>query len=283
MRRPVRLLRTDGPSRPRNVSQRNPNFAFLARACDNRSMLRVLLPALLAALFAVTACGGGSDSASPTPTPSPTIDFGAVARDAAADALVTLDELPQFWIEGTDEDLTVELDLSPDCDVLDPDVAFPGAVATDQSPVHLGTGERQATFLTAAFRTEADAAAVLPAQDALVDRCYDEFLDAIDQAARDAAADQGVDLGVIGQIDVSLGPTAFPTLGDETGARRASVSVVVVFVSTDFDVDIIVVRSGRMIGVMTYSNYGFINSEEEETIARAMLAKLSAADAALPD
>lgn len=248
-------------------------------------MLRVFAPALFVTLIVLAACGGSSDSPSPTPsaTPSPTIDFGAVAREAAAEALVTLDELPQFWIQGTAEDENFEIDLSPDCNVFDPQVGFPGSFVTDQSPVYLGTGERQATFLTAVFREEADAIAVFDGQDALVDRCYDEFLDAIDQAARDAAADQGVNLDVIGQIDVSLDKIDFPPIGDQVSARRSSVSIVVVFVTTDFDLDIVVVRSGRMIGAMTYSNFEFIDSEEEETIARAMLAKLAAADATLPE
>jgi hypothetical protein len=228
-------------------------------------------------LFILAACGGGGDP------PTPTVDFGAAARVAANDALVTLDDLPQFWIQGTEEDQNANVQLSPDCDVFDPRVAFPGAAAVEQSPVYLGTGERQATFVSAAFREEADAIAALEGQDALVDRCYDEFLAAIEQAARDAAAEQGVELGALSDIDVALEEIEFPPLGDETQARRASVSVTVVIVTTDFDLDIIVVRSGRMMGAMTYSNFEFIDSEEEETIARAMTSKLAAANATLPD
>lgn len=239
-------------------------------------MLRALPPALLSALLFLAACGGSGDSAS-------TVDFDAAARTAASDALVTLDDLPQFWIEGTEEDQNADVVLSPECDVFDPEVGFPGAAAIDQSPVYLGTGERQATFITAAYREEADAVTVIDGQDALVDRCFNEFLVAIDQAARDAAADQGVSLGALSDVDVGLDEIEFPPLGDETRARRASVSVTVVIVTTDFDLDIIVVRTGRMLGAMTYSNFEFIDSEEEETIARAMAARLATADATLPD
>lgn len=244
-------------------------------------MLRVLPPALLATPLILAACGGSSDP--PADSPTPTVDFAAAARAAVNDALITLDELPQFWIEGTEEDQNAEIELSPACDVFDPQVAFPGSAATGQTSVYLGTGERQATFLTAAFREEANAIAVFDGQDALVDRCYDEFLAAIEQAARDAAAEQGVELGSLAQIDVGLDEIEFAPLGDQTKARRASVSVTVTFVTTRFDADIVVVRSGRMIGAMTYSNFEFIDSEEEETIARAMLARLAAADAALPE
>lgn len=248
-------------------------------------MLRVLPLAPIATLILLAACGGSSSdpTLSPTSSPSPTVDFGAAARAAATDALVTLAELPQFWIEGTEEDQNFEINLSPACDVFDPQVGFPGSVATDQSPTYLGTGERQATFLTAAFRDEATAAAVFDGQDALVDRCYDEFLAAIEQAARDGAADRGFELGDLAQLDVGLEEIDFATIGDQIQARRASVSIAVVFVTTDFDVDIVVARSGRMIGAMTYSNFEFIDSAEEETIARAMVAKLAAADAALPE
>jgi hypothetical protein len=240
-------------------------------------MFRALPPALVTAFLFLAACGGGGDP------PTPTVDFDAAARAAANDALVTLDDLPQFWVEGTQEDQNANVVLSRDCDVFDPQVGFPGAAAIEQSPVYLGTGERQATFITAAYREEADAVTVIDGQAALVDRCYDEFLDAIEQAARDAAAEQGVELGALSDIDVGLEEIEFPPLGDETRVRRASVSVTVVIVTTDFDLDIIVVRSGRMMGAMTYSNFEFIDSEEEESIARAMTAKLAAADATLPD
>lgn len=240
-------------------------------------MFRALPPALVTAFLFLAACGGGSDP------PTPTADFDAAARIAANDALVTLDDLPQFWVEGTQEDQNANVVLSPDCDVFDPQVGFPGAAAIDQSPVYLGTGERQATFITAAYREEADAAAVSDDQDSLVDRCYDEFLTAIEQAARDAAAEQGIELGSLAGIEVGLDEIEFPLLGDETRARRASVSVTVVIVTTSFDLDIIVVRTGRMLGAMTYSNFEFIDTEEEEMIARAMAGKLAAADATLPD
>lgn len=255
-----------------------PRFAPTGYPCDNSRMRRVL-PLLIAAAALLAACGGGGDSTTPTPT----IDFEAAAEQAAAEALMTIDDLPQFWSPGTADDENVELELPPDCDVFDPDVGFPGAAAIDQSPIFIGSGETQASFLTAVFREEATAEDAIEGQDDLVDRCFDIFLEAIEQAARDEAADRGFELGPLAAVDVDLQETDFVQLGDQTQARRASVSITVTFISTDFDVDIIVVRSGRVAGVMTYSNFQFIDEDEEEEIARTMLAKLEAADASLPE
>lgn len=242
--------------------------------------MRRLLPLpAAAALFLLIACGGSGDPSTPTPT----VDFATAARQAVAGALVTLEDLPQFWTEGASSDGNFELDLSPQCDVFDPNVAFPGAVATDQSPVYLGSGERQASFVTAVFREEDTAEAAIDGQDALVDRCLDEFLDAIEQAARDEAARQAGELGSLANVDVGLESIDFASLGDQTSARRASVTVSVIGIRADFAADVIVVRSRRVAGVLTYSNFESIDTEEEELIATAMATKLAAADASLPE
>lgn len=240
-------------------------------------MKRILIPVGVALLLA--ACSGSDNSGTPTPT----VDFASAASQAAEDARMTLTDLPEFWTVGMPEDANVNIDLSPGCDIFDPGIAFPESVLVEQSDVFLGRGEQQASFVTAVFREESDAIAALESQDALVERCRDEFLEAMEQAARDEAAERGVNLGSLADIEVGIEETDFASLGDDTQARRASVVVSVVGVRTIFDADIVVVRSGRMMGAMTYSNFQFIDEEEEEMIARNMTDRLAAADASLPE
>jgi hypothetical protein len=91
-------------------------------------------------------------------------------------------------------------------------------------------------------------------------------------------------LGSLARVDVELGETEFPALSDGTQARRAEVTVTVVLgISTKVIVDIVTVRSGRMMGVMIYSNFLSLDEVEEQMIARTMSAKLDAADATLPE
>lgn len=245
-------------------------------------MPRFLLSIAAILALALAACGGGS-SPTPSPSPSPTIDFGAAARQAVSSALMTIADLPEFWAEGGAGDTNVDLDLSPACDIFDPDVAFPDSVAVEQSAVFLGRDERQASFTTAVFREEEDARAAFAGQADLVERCHDEFLEVIEQAARDQAAERGFPLGPLARVSVALEPINFPSLEDDTSARRARVAISLIGVTVRFDADIIVVRSGRVMGAMTYSNFESIDLLEEETIARTMATKLAAADSSLPE
>jgi len=239
-------------------------------------MYRALLASIAVALLA--ACGGGDE-----PNPSPSMDVGAAARDAADSALMTLDDLPQFWTVGNPDDTNLDVDLTPECDVFDTNVSFPGAAATDDAPPYDGTEERMATFMTAAFREERTAIEAFDSLDSLVDRCRPEFLEAIDAAARREAADRGFGLGPFGRVDVALDDHVFVPLGDQSQALRVFVEVRVLGIGTDFTLDIIAVRAGRMTGAMTYSNFGGLDAVEEEAIARAMTDKLTEADAALPE
>ena len=234
----------------------------------------------LLASFAVTvlaACGGEGE-----PTPIPIIDFGVAARDAADSALMTLDDLPEFWAVGNPDDTNLDVDLTPACDVFDTSVLFPDAAATDDAPPYDGTEERMATFITAAFREELTAIEAFDGLDSLVDLCRPELLEAIEETTRREAAERGFGLGPFGRVDVTLGDHDFIPLGDQSQALRVLVEVRVLGIGTDFTLDIILVRTGRMIGTMTYSNFGDLDEIEEEAIARAMTDKLTDSDARLP-
>lgn len=226
----------------------------------------------------LAACASAS-----APSPSPAVDFEAAARGAVDSALVTLDELPEFWTEVDAADAEFDIELSPECDVFDTDVSFPGAVATEEGPPYNGPGERLATFTTAAFREEQTAIDAFDGIDEIIARCQDEFLGAIEEAARAEAADRGFDLGVLARVNVDFGEHDFIQLGDQSLAQRVSVEIRVIGIGTDFTLDVIAARAGRMIGTMTYSDFGEIEVPEEEAFARHMTDKLTNADLSLPE
>ena len=239
-------------------------------------MYRVLPVALVAILLA--ACASAS-----APSPSPTVDFEAAARGAVDSALVTLDELPDFWTEVDAADAEFDIELSPECDVFDTDVSFPGAAAIEEGPPYSGPGERLATFTTAAFREEQTAIDALDGIDEIIARCQGEFLEAIEETARAEAADRGFDLGVLARVNVGFSKHDFIPLGDQSRAQRVSVEIRVIGIGTDFTLDVIAVRAGRMIGTMTYSDFGELEAAEEEAFARHMTDKLTNADLSLPE
>ena len=195
---------------------------------------------------------------------------------------MTLDDLPQFWTVGDPADTNLDVKLTPECDVFDTNVSLPGATATDAAPPYNGTEARMATFITAAFQDEQRAIAALEGLDPLIDRCRPELLKAIEETARREAAGLGFDLGPLGRIDVAIDDHEFVQLGDQSQALRVLVEVRVLGIGTDFTLDIIAVRAGRMIGTMTYSNFGDLDTVEEEEIALSMTRKLTDADVTLP-
>ncbi|MCH8815166.1 MAG: hypothetical protein IH957_08760 [Chloroflexi bacterium] len=239
-------------------------------------MYRAVMASCAVALLA--ACAGES-----APGSSPTLDFQTAASDAVVSALVTLDELPEFWTEVDAADAEFEIELSPECDVFDTDVSFPGAVATEEGPPYNGPGERLATFMTAAFREEQQATDAFDGIDEIIARCQDEFLEAIEETARAEAADRGFDLGVLARVNVDFSEHDFIPLGDQSLAQRVSVEIRVIGIGTDFTLDVIAVRKGRMIGTMTYSDFGELEVAEEEAFARQMTEKLTIADLSLPE
>ena len=239
-------------------------------------MYRAVMASCAVALLA--ACAGES-----APDSSPTLDFQTAASDAVVSALVTLDELPEFWTEVDAADAEFEIELSPECDVFDTDVSFPGAVATEEGPPYNGPGERLATFMTAAFREEQQATDAFDGIDEIIARCQDEFLEAIEETARAEAADRGFDLGVLARVNVDFSEHDFSPLGDQSLAQRVSVAIRVIGIGTDFTLDVVAVRTRRMIGIMTYSDFGELAAAEEEAFARHMTDKLTNAALSLPE
>ena len=98
-----------------------------------------------------------------------------------------------------------------------------------------------------------------------------------------SAADRGFELGFLARVNVDFREHDFIPLGDQSLAQRVSVEIRVIGIGTDFTLDVIAVQTGRMIGTMTYSDFGEIEAPEEEAFARQMTDKLTNANLSLPE
>jgi hypothetical protein len=226
----------------------------------------------------LAACGGGSESANPSPTP----DFTAAAEAAAPQAVLMVEDFPQFWTIAVGEGPAGRVDLEPDCDIFDATVTFPDAVVTERGEGFQGPDERRAGSAVAIFETDARAEDALDAVEATAERCRPALLAAMEEAAREEANARGFDLGIFADVDTDIDDHDFASLGDATLAYRAYVSIGVIGITAEFTLDVVLIQEGKTVGALLYSNFGELDEEEELEIAETFAGKLSAADAALP-
>lgn len=244
--------------------------------CDNSPVRSLgLLAATL--VLGAAACGGGT-SATPTP------DFAKVASATAKAALLTVDDLPGGWTEDAGGPPIGGLDttLSQQCHVVKSDRAFPDAPATDESPGFSGPGDKLANSLSAVYQSAADADSGLRKLRETVFICHDELVQAVKKAAEDELDKRGINLGIFGRLDVSLEEASPPALGDGALAYHVNVDAGVPVVGGQFNLDIFVVRKGRVIGAIAYGGFGTIDETEERAIQAALSSRLSKAEAMLP-
>lgn len=241
--------------------------------------MRFTLPAAFAAaLVAVAACGG---SDGPTPTPSP--DFTAVARSLVPDTLVSAEDLTPGWAPIEPEsDLSARVELPPECDILDPDVVFPAAGATDRTGPIAGPGGAQVISFGAIYETEGRAAGALDDTQDLVARCEGDFKDAARRVVDSELDALGIDLGIFADIDVSLYEMELEPVAVDTRAYRLQVTVRIPGADQKFTLDVMLVREGRTVGAVTYAAFGEPDQQDETFVLSAAAGKLSTVDDRLP-
>ncbi len=241
-------------------------------------------PLFVAVFFACAvvfiACGGGAGSGEPSP--ATTIDFAAEAQRLVVDAVFSAEDLPGYELTG-DDGLPSQTSLSDECDIFDPAVVFPDAVATADSGAYESALDDQIFTLAAVYRSEDEAAAALAATPDFIGRCEDEFEDAVEQVARDFLESFGIDLGLFSTIDVAIIGFDSPAVGDEIVGYRMHVNVNLLVTSRQYNLDAVVVREGRVVGVLIYGRFGEPDDSVEAELLRLMAGKLSAVNASLPE
>jgi hypothetical protein len=235
--------------------------------------MRLLVPTV--ALLLLVACGADAR------------DEGAYresAQSAVRDAVLSLDDLPRGWTPSeVGPAALAELQLTGDCAILNGRGAgFPGEVASaDSQPMTGPKNEEMVNTVTAFIDTPAAEAAVQQA-DALVQQCRDQLGDALKHAIDVAAKDLGVD-DVIVDIDGSVEPGSFTSLGDETHAYALKGDIATLFGGYDVNGKILIIRDGPLTGVLIYAILRELDPQDEESLAGLLASKMADARDALSD
>jgi hypothetical protein len=236
------------------------------------------VPGLLFLLCAfVASCG---DDTSPEATSD--AGFAAEAERLVPGAVLTVDDLDGF--ETVDiTSLDEQADLSPACDIFQAVVVFPEAVATAESEGFSGRRGEQLLNYAAIYETADGAAAALAATEELRLDCTGEFEDAVRQVARSELDRLGIDLGPLADIDVTISGYDPPEAGDEVIGHRLNVDVNLIATRQQYNLDVIVVREGRVLGALLYGQFGPVTEEAEGALLERVTEKLSGTEGELPD
>lgn len=197
-------------------------------------------------------------------------------------AVFSAEDLPQFEPLAAD-DLQSQANLSDQCDIFDPGVAFPDAVATAESGAYGSILDDQLLNIAGIYRSADDASAALARTRDLRVRCEGEFEAAVEQVARDFLDVLGIDLGLFSTIDVAITGYDPAAVGDEIIGYRMHVNVNLVLTSQQYNLEAIVVREGKVAGFLVYGRFGQVDDAAEAELLELMAGKLSAVNASLPE
>jgi hypothetical protein len=234
--------------------------------------LAALIPAILAA-FLIAACGDETSSAP--------ANFAPAAREAVPLIPLTAGDMPPGW-QSTETGITDRVQLPDDCNVLDLDVAFPGASATAQGDALTGGLQQQVISFAAIYRDAADAQAALDGTGDLIDQCEDNFKDEVKRLAEDELQALGIDLGIFADINVSIDEQDVDLDADGDVAYRVAVTVGIPGADQHFTLDFFGVREGRAVGTVFYATFGTPNIGDEAAITSTLIAHAAEAESELP-
>ena len=261
-----------------------PRFVGPPRPAIIERVRSPLVPLLFACVVVLAACNGTNTGPTnpSTATPTPTIDFAAEARRLVGGAVFSAGDLPGFDPLGAD-DLQSQAGLSEECNIFDPGVVFPDAVATADSGAFGSILDDQLLNLAGIYRSADDASVALARTRDLKVRCEGQFEDAVDQVARDFLDVLGIDLGLFSTIDVAITDYDPTAVGDEIIGYRMHVNVNLVLTSQQYNLDAIVVREGKVAGSLVYGRFGQVDDAAEAELLELIAGKLSAVNASLPE
>ena len=251
--------------------------------------MRLPLPLLVAgvAVISFVACGGGSDSDSDAQviaSPSFTVED---AEASARGALLSLDDMPKGWTAepATEEvDEQSDLDLPPQCEVFEDEVEEFKGVAEVESDEFAGPEEELIQSDVTVYANDELAQQAIDKVRQLVEDCSDPLRDAFKTLFEEQLAKESEeDLSGLTVSGFSFEIIDFPELGDETLATRMTFGVQVAgLIDLDFALDLIGIRTGKVIGGLIYQSFSREpDSDLEDQLARVIEQRAASADASL--
>jgi hypothetical protein len=203
-------------------------------------------------------------------------------QDVADSAVLTFADLPPGWTLAADDDDGGDFDYesSEECHQLDEKASSTAAQAYAKSENMTGP-ERQIVRSDASVFAGAEAAqGTFEANRMLFAQCGDELVAALDADLRRRAAHDGLPPDAV-QLQISFQDLGLPSVGETGMMFRIAGTVTGPAGSSEFAVDFIAFRHGRMLGGVIYTTFGALHPEEEQQIAQIAAAKLQTANASL--
>jgi hypothetical protein len=235
-----------------------------------------VLAAFAAIFLLAAACGEGS------------AEDDSAARSAADASVLTIGDMPEGWTQPpTDGEAGItaaDLQLEGECAIFNEANAsgFDGEVATAESPAFTGPDDQQVSSSATVFESPRSATAAVDTAVGVIDGCPDDIEDAARRLIEDAA-DAGEIEGLVTDIDVEFGSVEFPTYGNSTNAYRLQASVGALITLYEVTVDVVVLREGSIVGVLTYFTDEEPDESEVENLAETLGEKLATASATLAE
>jgi hypothetical protein len=100
----------------------------------------------------------------------------------------------------------------------------------------------------------------------------------VEGVARDELERLGLDLGIFARIDVSIATYDPPEAGEEIAGYRMNVEVDLIATRQQYNLDVMVVREGQLLGALLYGKFGEVNPDAEALLLERATAKLAATD-----
>ncbi len=252
----------------------------------NGSFVAVVLAVALAAFVYFDGPGAVEDLVSDKEQPA---DAGFVATDTASamtpdevarSAVLTLDDLPSGWttkLPDEDEEDEFDYEFSPECAIFAMD-DHPDELASADSDDFTGPDGQELSSDASVFASGDVADGALQEYISATELCRDELVSAFHTAFAEGVQESGGDIESV-EIAMSFEEIPFPELGQSSVAYRLVGEGTTEGVSFQFIIDSIIVRSGRMVGGVTYTTFAQPDLQEEQFLAEILAGKLEGADA----
>lgn len=253
----------------------------------NGSFVAVVLAVALAAFVYFGGLGAVEEIVSDKeqPTNAGTVDTDTAStmtpEEVATSAVLTLDDLPSGWtVELPDEDEgddEFDYEFSPECAIFAMD-DHPDELASADSDEFTGPDGQQVSSDASVFASGDVANGALQEYISATELCHDELVAAYQTAFDEGVQESGGDIESV-EVALSFEEIAFAKLGQSSVAYRLVGEGTTEGVSFQFIIDSIIVRSGRMVGGVTYTTFAQPDLQEEQFLAEILAGKLEGADA----
>jgi hypothetical protein len=256
----------------------------------NRS-LALSLVALTIVMTAVSCTGGGGSDDETDVNTSP-LFTAEEAEEAALAALLILEDLPAGWTAGPaspDDDNGEEageqnLDLPPECEAFEAEVDEPGSVAKADSDEFTSPDEDTVQSDVTVYANAGLASEAIDQVRQLVEQCGEPLHAAFESLFGEQFAEDSAEIPFeIELSDFSFDTFDFAELGDETLAVRITFGVKAAgLLDLQFALDLIGIRSGRVIGGLIYQSLsGETDPDLEDQLSRVVEQRVASADNSL--